>query len=88
MDHISLGSQLQNLPHTNSAYTKPVTSPTLSTVNPIMIHRYPVLSISSREGSRLKNAVAKDQALKLEDVILPTDSLTVKLRQEQDAAFA
>jgi predicted homoserine dehydrogenase-like protein len=40
------------------------------------------------EGARLKRPVAKDAVLTYDDVELPTDSLVVKLRAEQDQLFA
>jgi predicted homoserine dehydrogenase-like protein len=39
------------------------------------------------EGCELKRDVAKDAVLTLDDVILPSESLTVKLREEQDLLF-
>ena len=53
-DQISLGSQLQNLPQTNLAYTKPEIRPRVSMVKPAIIHAYPVESSSSSDGRRLK----------------------------------
>ena len=53
-DQTSLGSQLQNLPQTDLAYTKPVISPMVSMVNPTTMQAYPVVSSSSRDGRRLK----------------------------------
>ena len=53
-DQTSFGSQLQNLPQTDFAYTKPEIRPRVSMVNPAMINAYPVVSSSSRDGRRLK----------------------------------
>jgi predicted homoserine dehydrogenase-like protein len=47
-----------------------------------------LLPIGIAEGARLKNDVPKDQVLTMADVELPTDSLAVKLRLEQDAYFS
>ena len=53
-DQTSLGSQLQNFPQTDLAYIKPVISPKVIMVKPVTMHAYPVLSSSSKDGSRLK----------------------------------
>jgi predicted homoserine dehydrogenase-like protein len=46
-----------------------------------------LLPMGIAEGCRLKRDIPKDQVLTYDDVELPTDSLAVKLRQEQDAHF-
>lgn len=47
-----------------------------------------LLPMGLAEGCQLKESVTKDAVLTLDDVILPKDSLTVKLRKEQDAHFS
>ncbi|MFC7290005.1 NAD(P)H-dependent oxidoreductase [Hirschia litorea] len=46
-----------------------------------------LLPMGISEGCILKNDVRKDAAISYDDVILPKDSLAVKLRQEQDKMF-
>ena len=53
-DQTSLGSQLQNRPQTDLAYTNPVISPKVSMVNPTTMQTYPVASSRSSDGNRLK----------------------------------
>jgi predicted homoserine dehydrogenase-like protein len=52
-----------------------------------IVRRDNLLPMGLAEGCRLKRAVAKDQVLTWDDVIPPTDSLSHKLRKEQDAFF-
>ena len=47
-----------------------------------------LLPMGLAEGCRLKRDVPKDQVLTYDDVELPTDTLSHKLRAEQDAYFA
>lgn len=52
------------------------------------VARERLLPMGIAEGCRLKRDIPKDQVLTYDDIELPTDSLAVKLRLEQDAYFA
>ena len=56
--------------------------------NADVVARDRLLPMGIAEGCRLKRDIPKDQVLTYDDVELPTDSLAVKLRLEQDAYFA
>jgi len=56
--------------------------------NADVVTRQRLLPMGIAEGCRLKRDIPKDQVLTYDDVELPTDSLAVKLRLEQEAYFA
>jgi predicted homoserine dehydrogenase-like protein len=56
--------------------------------NADVVARDRLLPMGIAEGCRLKRDIPKDQVLTYDDVELPTNSLAVKLRLEQDAHFA
>ena len=52
-----------------------------------VVQKQRLLPIGIAEGCRLRRDISKDQVLTYDDVELPTDSLAVKLRLEQDRFF-
>lgn len=46
-----------------------------------------LLPMGLSDGCRLKNDIAKDQAIKWDDVDIPKDMMSLKLRKEQDSFF-
>src|SRR5436190_9089893 len=47
-----------------------------------------LLPIGLAEGSRLNRSISKDQVLNRDDIVLPQDRLSDRLRAEQDALFS